>query len=129
MPDPSTSEPSASGAAVSSPTTPRLAQSISGLGDVLVDLQLGTEAEPLLREAFDIQSRILVEDSPELAVTQGRLGRCLATIGKVDEGLTHLSAAYDTLVKQVGEDDHRTRNVAAALARANGTPSKAVTSR
>ena len=88
-----------------------LAYILLQLGKERLDAGAAAGAEPVLREALGILSR-LVEPTHWLSCqAQGELGRCLMSLGQEEEGRTLLRRAYAGLLQDKGPDHKRTLEV------------------
>jgi serine/threonine protein kinase len=76
---------------------PTLEPVLIGLGNYLTVKGAATEAEPLLRRAFNTRLARLGERHPRTAEAQIRLGACLAALGKTDEARTLMTAGHARL--------------------------------
>jgi tetratricopeptide (TPR) repeat protein len=79
------------------------------LGSLLADRGDYQEAEPMLREALDIQQRALTRGHSDIATTQSFLGRCLVALARYDEAKVFLVESYATLKDQRGNQDEYTQ--------------------
>lgn len=84
------------------PRHPRVANTAVGLGRVLMEQGNSEKAEPWLREAVDILQE--KEEQPSLAMAQATLGRCLASLGQLDEARTLLQTSHSFFERMDGQE-------------------------
>jgi serine/threonine-protein kinase len=91
--------------------SPELATNLGNLGRVLFLQQRYPEALAQLVEAQRIYGETVGEDHWLAASSRAVLGRCLARLGRCEEGKRELTFALETLESSLGEDHERTRTV------------------
>jgi tetratricopeptide (TPR) repeat protein len=73
-------------------------------------------AEPLFREALELQRAALSSEHWQTAQTQGQLGRCLIQLGRFDEAEALLTDSHRTLLDSFAADHPQPAAVAGYLA-------------
>lgn len=93
---------------VMGPEDHRLASSLLGLAALRLNNGKAAAAEPLLREALDIQRSALPEGHWQTAKTEGQLGRCLIYLGQFDKAAGLLQSSYVALQRRWGAEHPQT---------------------
>lgn len=93
----------------------RLSYPLYNLAKLYLGRSEPAAAEPLFREAWELQRTQLSVDHWQTAQTQGQLGRCLVQLGRLDEAEKLLRSSHGLLLKRFGEGHPQTEAVAGYL--------------
>lgn len=86
-----------------------LAETLVKLGEVLVDTQQAKEALPLMEEALTIGKKHLPAGHKDIEIANSILGKCLASLGRIQEAEPLLLQSYERL-KAIAPADPETRD-------------------
>lgn len=81
---------------------PELAQRLTHWADLEIEQGHASQAEGLLREAVEVETRVSGTASPQTARRQAELGTLLARMGRTDEALGYLATASSLLASTEG---------------------------
>lgn len=95
-------------ASTSGPPHAELATRLAAWAQLEIDNRRPSEAEALLREAVDVETRLTGVASANTARRQAALGRLLAQMGRIDEALGYLESAASLLLSTEGPEDAST---------------------
>ena len=91
------------------PGSPSLAESLSGLGNLLLEINRNEQAEPLLREALQIRRQVMIPRHWTTGETASLLGACLTKPARYSEAEPLLTEGFELVRDGLGPNNRMTQ--------------------